>query len=159
MFLSSLRKTGPLMDQFSHVYLLPRCLPVQDNPDVMNMQDVPNVAHSRKIQELWNSHKLADPFRILFPNLREFSYAPWGNLRNNRSRIDFFLVSQEIAELVENCYIKPSVQSKLFDHKAIILDFNKREPCTSRPNISSWILKDPDIENVVKLAALCSELR
>jgi exonuclease III len=53
------------------------CLPVQDNPDVMNMQDVPNAAHSRKIQELCNSLKLADPFRVLFPNLREFSYAPW----------------------------------------------------------------------------------
>jgi hypothetical protein len=128
-------------------------LPVRDNPDVMNMQDVPNAAHSRKIQELCNSFNLTDPFRVLYPNLIDFSYAPWNNIRKNRSRIDFFLVSKECIDKVNDCCIKPSVQSKLFDHKAIIVDFVAKPPVSSRPNISNSILRDPDIETVVKLAA------
>jgi hypothetical protein len=128
-------------------------LPVQDNPDVMNMQDVPNAAHSRKIQELCSRFNLTDPFRVLFPNLLDFSYAPWNNIRKNRSRIDFFLMSKECVDKVNNCYIKPSVQSKLFDHKAIIVDFVAKPDLSSRPNISSRILRDSDIEIIVKLAA------
>ncbi len=54
---------------------------------------------------------------------------------------------------MENCRINPSVQSKLFDHKAVVLDFTKRKPVTSRPNISSKILKDPDLDIVVRLAS------
>ncbi len=80
-------------------------------------------------------------------------YAPWNNIRKNRSRIDFFLVSKECIDKVNNCYIKPSVQSKLFDHKAIIVDFIAKPDVSSRPNISSRILRDPDIEIIVKLAA------
>ncbi len=40
----------------------------------------------------------------------------------------------------------------LFDHKAVTLDFNKRKPASSRPNISTKILKDPDLDFVVRLA-------
>ncbi len=97
---------------------------------------------------------LCDPFRVLYPNLRDFSYSPRGNLRKNRSRINFFLVSTSIAPKVEECCIKQSVQSKLFDHRAIVLDFKKNKPISSRPNISNSILRDPDIDIVVNLANL-----
>ncbi len=79
--------------------------------------------------------------------------APWGNNRDNRSRIDFFLVSESSVQSVEECLIKPCVQSKLFDHKAIVLSLKKNKPIVSRPTISNKILRDPDIEIVVKLAA------
>jgi exonuclease III len=95
------------------------CLPVDDNPDVLNMRELPNLAHSRKIAELCVKFNLADPFRLLYPNRLDYSFAPWGNVRNNRSRLDFFLISQTIVESVAECNIKPAVQSKLFDHKAI----------------------------------------
>jgi hypothetical protein len=83
----------------------------------------------------------------------KYSYAPWGNSRDNRSRIDFFLISENIIQSVDECLIKPSVQSKLFEHKAILLSFKKKKPVVSRPTISNKILRDPDIEIVVKLAA------
>jgi len=30
----------------------PSCLPLRDNPDVLNMQALPNITHSRSIQEM-----------------------------------------------------------------------------------------------------------
>jgi hypothetical protein len=118
------------------------------------MQDIPSLPHSKKIRDLCNAHYLVDPFRVLYPNRRDFSYSPWGNLRRNRSRIDFFLVSSNIVDKVDDCFIKPHTQSKLFDHKAIVLDFCKKKAPVARPTISNSILRDPDVDIVVKLASL-----
>ncbi len=38
----------------------PSCLPVTDNPDVLNMQEVPNAVHSRKIRELCERFNMAE---------------------------------------------------------------------------------------------------
>jgi exonuclease III len=88
------------------------CLPVLENPDVLFMQDVPNSAHSKKIREICNNFELYDPFRTLFPNRKDFSYSPWGSLRRNRSRLDFFLVSKNIMGNVEEYYIGNNTLSK-----------------------------------------------
>jgi len=128
------------------------CLPVDSNPDVLNMQAVPNMLHSRLIRNMCEDFNLNDPYRVLYPNRLEYSYAPWGNIRNNRSRIDFFLITKGIANKVQACEIKPTVQSKLFDHKAITLDFKSQPRVSSRPNISNKILLDPDLDSVVMLA-------
>jgi exonuclease III len=137
------------------------CLPLASNPDVINMQALPNINNSKKIKELCANLMLADPFRVLYPNKIEFSFYPWGNVRKNRSRLDFFLISCSITPLVTDCSIKPGVQSRLFDHKAIVLDFSVPKPKSSRPNISNKILNDPDLNVVVELAYLecyCSNL-
>ncbi len=130
------------------------CLPLASNPDVMNMQNLPNINNSRKIKEISNRLGLTDPFRALFPNKTDFSFAPWGKVPQNRSRLDFFLVTNNIIPLVNDCNIKNSVQSRLFDHKAITLNFNDKKVLSSRPNISNKILKDPDLDTVVEIACL-----
>ncbi len=89
------------------------CLPLPGNPDVLNMANLPNPVNSRKVNELCESLKLTDPFRALYPYKVEFSYAPWGNTRDNRSRLDFFLISENFVPAVEECAIKPSVQGRL----------------------------------------------
>jgi hypothetical protein len=61
-------------------------------------------------------------------------------------------VSLNIVEHVSECYIKSSIQSRLFDHKAIFLSFAKVQNSSSRPSISKHILRDPDLEVIVKLA-------
>jgi hypothetical protein len=129
------------------------CIPIPGNPDVFNMAGLPNPTNSRKVNKMCEMLKLTDPFRILYPHKIDFSYAPWGNLRKNRSRLDFFLVSESIIPLVEDCSIKPCVQSRLFDHKAVLLNFKKKKAPSSRPTISGFILRDPDIELIVKTAA------
>jgi exonuclease III len=127
-------------------------LPLASNPDVLNMQDLPNANHSRKVKELCNTLKLTDPYRTMYPNMKEYSYAPWNNIRNNRSRIDFFLISECLTPLVNDCFIKPSVQSKMFDHKAILLDFKPAHSKSSRPTISKKIMNDPDLDIIVESA-------
>jgi len=54
------------------------------------MENIPNMTHSKKIRDLCNEFKMTNPFRVLNPNKKEFSFAPWANIRNNRSRLDFF---------------------------------------------------------------------
>jgi hypothetical protein len=128
------------------------CLPLASNPDVMNMQALPNIANSRKIKEMCNNVGLSDPFRVLYPKKIDFSFAPWGNIRKNRSRLDFFLISNNVIPLVSECCIKQSVQSRLFDHKAITIDFSNKKTLSSRPNISNRILNDPDLDVIVEIA-------
>jgi len=128
------------------------CLNVQNNPDVLFMQDVPNMHHSKKIRELCREFNLTDPYRVMYPNRLEYTYVPYGTIRKNRSRLDFFLISTDITQRLESCTIKQNTQSKLFDHKAIVIDFNKIKPQSSRPNISNSILRDPDLDFVVALA-------
>jgi exonuclease III len=130
------------------------CLPIASNIDVINMQALPNIANSKKLKELCLELGLSDPFRALYPNKIEFTFAPWGNTGTNRSRLDFFVISNNIIPLVSDCRIKPSVQSRLFDHKAVTLDFTIKKPLSSRPNITNKILNDPEIDKVVELANL-----
>jgi exonuclease III len=81
------------------------CLPLTSNIDVLNMQALPNITNSKKIKEMCTELGLSDPFHVLFPNKLDYTYAPWGNTRNNRSRLDFFLTSNNIAPLVTKCWI------------------------------------------------------
>jgi hypothetical protein len=116
------------------------------------MQDVPNIPHSKKISEICRDFNLSDPFHILYPNRLEYTYIPYGTVRKNRSRLNFFLISTNISLNIESCTIKPNTQSKLFDRKAIVLDCVKSKPLSSRPNISNSIICDPDLNFVVALA-------
>jgi hypothetical protein len=50
------------------------CLPLQDNPDVLFMQDVPNLQHSKKIREICRDFNLSHPFRILYPIRLEYMF-------------------------------------------------------------------------------------
>ena len=71
-------------------------LPPEINPDIYNMRAIPSQTRSDWLNEVITRNKLTDPFRYLNPNLMDFSYNPYGNARKNRSRIDFFLVSENI---------------------------------------------------------------
>jgi exonuclease III len=125
------------------------CVPLASNMDILNMQALPNINNSRKIKEICEDLNMSDPFRVLFPKKLEYSFAPWGNTRPNRSRLDFFIISNSIVPQVNKCWIKPHVQSRLFDHKAVVLGFCAVPAASSRPNISNKILSDPDIDTLV----------
>jgi hypothetical protein len=130
------------------------CLPLASNIDVLKMQALPNINNSRKIKEICSELNMSDPYRILFPKKLEYSFAPWGNTRPNRSRLDYFIISNNIVPLVNACYIKPHVQNRFFDHKAVVLDFTVKRSVSSRPNISNKILNDPDLDTIVEISAI-----
>jgi exonuclease III len=101
--------------------------PVNVNIDVINMVDLPNKRHSEAVLELCTELGLTDPYRILHFNKRDFSYVPRCPAQKNRSRIDFFLISEQLINTVSSCEIVDTVQNKLFDHKAILLSLNNKK--------------------------------
>ena len=98
--------------------------PVASNIDCINMANLPNIRHSRLLSNLCDRFKLTDPYRVYFPTRRDFSYRPRNLLQKNKSRIDFFLMSEDLLMATSNCDMALGLQSKLLDHKAIYLSFN-----------------------------------
>ena len=114
------------------------------------MSDIPNARHSKYVEDLCQNFNLIDPYRGFFPNRRDYTFIPKNVLSTNRSRIDFFLTSTHLFNMATLCDITPHLQSKLFDHKATLLDFYPKKNTAIRgPMISNFILSDPDIEIVV----------
>jgi exonuclease III len=99
--------------------------PVERNVDCLNMGMAPSLRHSRLLRLMCNELNITDPFRMLHPNKKDFSYIPRSVNANNRSRIDFFLVSNVLLESDFKCEISHHLQNRMFDHKACGLEFNK----------------------------------
>jgi exonuclease III len=74
------------------------------------------------LQEICDRCNLTDPFRALNYNKRGFTFVPRTGARN-RSRLDFFLISDDLLRLINKCTIADSLDSNIFDHKHIKLDF------------------------------------
>ena len=117
------------------------------------MQDLPNKRHSDYLVQFCEDLGMQDPFRALNPVRRDYTYCPFGTVRGNRSRIDFFLISNTLIPHVSSCEIAPCPQNKLFDHKAVILSFTKIQKIIRAPRIFNTILNDPDVDIVVWCAA------
>jgi exonuclease III len=95
-------------------------------PDVMFMRSIPSRYRSEQVELLCEELNLADPFRALHLDLRDFTYFPSGTVRKNRSRIDFFLVSTPLFGIIESCTIAQGYCRRSFDHKPIFLSLKKR---------------------------------
>ena len=127
-------------------------LPANINPDILNSNALPNIRHTRDMLRMCNNLSLNDPFRSLNPNRLEYTYFPSDPLKKNRSRLDFFLVSEANIPSISLHTIAPGLQNKLFDHKAISISFRSILPPPPRPTISHAALRDPDLDLVVALA-------
>jgi exonuclease III len=89
------------------------------NIDVLNMVTLPNTTNSNKLREMCENLDLTEAFRITSPGRREYTYCPRAVGKPNKSRLDFFIVSQGLSPFISKCQISRSLQNKLFDHKAI----------------------------------------
>ena len=103
------------------------------------------------LEEIITRHKLLDPFRYLHPNLKDFSYTPYGTMRRNRSRIDFFLVSEAVISNVNKCDIAQGVCKKFFDHKAIYLQLGKSKRA-GRKAVNNRVIANPLFRLIAILA-------
>jgi exonuclease III len=125
---------------------------IENNIDCCNMVDLPNFRHSVYVNEFCEALNLTDPYRVLYPVKREYSYKPFGNTRKNRSRIDFFLVSNSLLDREFECSINKYTLGTFFDHKPIFLKFkakNKNKKRKTHLKINEAILRDPDIDIVL----------
>ncbi len=128
------------------------CANDESNIDTLNMRNPPNLRHSLLLKKMCEELELSDPYRVKFQNRREFTYRPSVVLKTNRSRIDFFITSNHLTERIRKCFISNSLQNKLFDHRATHICFKKQTTGIRTPTISREILKDPDIDLVVKIS-------
>jgi exonuclease III len=124
--------------------------PVDINIDTYNMRSLPNLQHSLILNEMCNDLDLIDPFRLLHFDKIDFSYAPRSEAMRNKSRIDFFLISGGLSRRVNQCHICPTLQNRLFDHRAVNLTVNaKRIPKKKGLFIMNKILGSDLLDAVV----------
>jgi len=123
------------------------------NIDIVNMQAPPSLFRSLALSQLCETRQLSDPFRILHPDSREFTFTPRRIQDRNRSRLDFFLISHSLIDSLSSCEINPSLTTTLFDHKPIKLFFS----CPAfnvNPSINRTILIHPRIDDVILAATM-----
>jgi len=127
--------------------------PVPQNIDVLNMVNIPSRRRALKISSIAVTLSLTDPYRFFNPMRREFTYIPNAQNNRNRSRLDFFLISESLITECKNSQIPHSLSSKLFDHKQITLCF-KDERKNNLQKINDTILKDPTLEPFLLVHAM-----
>ena len=101
------------------------CRGTDSNLDVLNMVSIPSKIRSEKVKKICEKFKLVDPFRTLHPTKLEFTYIPAIIANTNRSRLDFFLVSESVFGNVSKCRTTNSLTCTSFDHKPVNLSFKK----------------------------------
>jgi exonuclease III len=126
----------------------------RDNIDCLNMLQSPNQKHSQLLNKLCDECNLSDPYRALYPYRKDFTFCPRSVTSVNKSRIDFFIISNTIIPNVSECEIMPGLQSKLFDHKAIVLELNKKKIKKGGTYISNSILNLEESKLIVWTAVL-----
>jgi hypothetical protein len=112
------------------------------------MASIPSKKRSLKIATLARSLNLTDPYRFFNPEKRDFTFIP--NILNNRnrSRLDFFLISEDLIPDCKNATIPHALSSKLLDHKQIALCFKSKRACNTQ-KINDRILNDDYLEKIL----------
>ena len=75
-----------------------------------------------KIKDLMSENNLCDIFRELYPNKKAFSWRRFNTAK--QSRLDYFLISEDLFGIVKDCKICPGYRS---DHSIIALEIRKKE--------------------------------
>jgi hypothetical protein len=118
-----------------------------DNIDTFGMQRPPSVFRSQLLNDICMDKLLTDPYRAREPHRRDFTYIP-RNGRSNRSRLDFFIISDSILINVAKCSIGDTLTCSLFDHKPIFLNLGNPVLCPGT-NIHNSTLSHPLFDIVV----------
>ncbi len=127
--------------------------PSNYNLDILNTASIPSARRSTWLNQLCTDCNLTDPFRYFYPDSKEYTYVPFAAAANNRSRLDFFLVTESLLSQCVNCRIPHSLSSLLFDHKPVFLQFNRFNPYKIQ-TIDDSILKDSDLSDIISITAL-----
>jgi len=124
------------------------------NIEAFNMAGFPNRIHAGMLAEIAENFELSDPFRILNPTKLDYTYIPFGNTRQNRSRLDFFVVSNNLLNSVKSCRSSDSLLTKMFDHKSVSLFLGKIDnPVILPPHLKNTDLDHPLLVSSVTVAA------
>jgi exonuclease III len=120
-----------------------------NNIDIYGMQRPPSHIRSEFLNQICTRYSLTDPFRALHPEARDFTYIPRTG-RQNRSRLDYFLISDCIILDVKSVKIEQSLTCSLFDHKPVFVNFGKSE-VNSNAKIFSSTMKHHLFDSVAEI--------
>jgi exonuclease III len=128
---------------------------VTSNIDTFQMAGLPNAKYSEYLENMANEFSLGDPFRILYPEKRDFTYSPFGNVQLNRSRLDFYVMSANLVPHLTECFISAVPKCKLFDHKNVTLYLFQQTPKIffKQDVISNTFLKEHALKYSVEIAS------
>ena len=122
---------------------------VQDHSiDTYNIVHIRNQNARKKIEHIVDTFELLDPWRTCFPNERKYTWRQCSPIR--QSRLDYFLLTEDLFSLMKNTKIIPGYKT---DHSAIIFTFSASLACRGKGywKFNSLLLRDTDyIENVKK---------
>jgi hypothetical protein len=102
--------------------------------------------------ELCENLAAVEPFRYLHPGLLDFTYVPRNAIARNKSRIDFFIISENLIDSLQDCTVADNLQSSMFDHKAIYLQFYGQNGGHKKQGLCNKIINDPLVPLIVDLA-------
>ncbi len=129
------------------------CTNVENNIDILNMANVPSLRRSNAINLLARNLGTTDPYRIFYPDTREYTFIPSGDLQNNRSRLDYYLVSKALCESIINVNIPHSLSSTVFDHKSVSLIF-RRKANSFKYFVKDNFIDDSEFKSAVHIAVV-----
>ena len=115
------------------------------NIDIVNMANIPSKRRTEKLRQLCTDLKLTDPYRTFYPTRKEYTFIPSAVGLVNRSRLDFFIISENVLLQTSSCNIPHSLTSTVFDHKPVFLS-TKRKKIILKQQINDVILNDPDLQ-------------
>ena len=123
---------------------------VLNNYEILNMSAIPNLIHTKTLVSWIRDGFIVDKFRLLYPNLKTYSYIPFSEQAINRSRIDHCLASPQFSPLIKKVEY-PNRLSKYFDHKPVTL-FGKSKNITRPKVIDSSLLNIEHLYSTVKFS-------
>ncbi len=80
-----------------------------NNLDILNTASIPSARRSAWLSQLCNDCNITDPFRYFFPESKEYTYVPFAAAATNRSRLDFFLITESLLGQCVKCRILHSL--------------------------------------------------
>ena len=123
---------------------------ILNNYEVLNMSTIPNLSHTKTLVAWIRDGFIVDKFRLLYPNLKTFSYIPFSEHATNRSRIDHCLASPQFSPLIKKVeYLNRS--SQFFDHKPVMF-LGKSKNITRPKVIDNSLLNIDNLFSTVKFS-------
>ena len=116
------------------------------NIEITNMRNIPNPKHTEQIIDGIAEGFWVEPFRTLNGRRREYSYIPFASQNMARSRIDFYLCSQNILSIISEVKYLP-LPSDHFDHKPVRLKMQPKDGIRP-PLIDNSLLSTPGMDEI-----------
>ena len=116
-------------------------LALDPNMDTSNYKNINNPNARLTLLKIIQSHNLVDAYRFLHENTKRYTW----RRRNptQQARLDYFIVSNQLLDLINTCTIRPSYRS---DHSIIELNI---KPCNFIKGKGVWkfncsLLREPE---------------